>query len=1057
MTASTLRSSALITRHSSLIIRHLSLILIGLILVAPLLQSAPLQTDDGALHIYRTVALDRAIHDGLIYPRWFPDLTFGYGFPFFNYREPLGYYLIELLHLVGLTLPLSLNLVLAGSVILSGLAMMWWASDIFDQRAGFVAGVLYMASPYTLIGPIERGNMPEVIALALIPLALWAFRRLIAIGGRKYFVASVVVYSALLLTHNISSLIFTPMLIAYCVLRIANPSLPITQYAVRNALFAIIISLALTSFFWLPALAEGNYVQLYLTHSNRNNDYHFNFLSPGELFSGPGPSDPNLLNPPLRFTLGWPQIAAAILGLIAYRRKPTRHQHAHLIAASVTALIFICMTLPISLPLWDNLPLIRFIQFPWRFVGRAMLPIALLGGAASYTLAARLSRMLANTLSFVLVIAVLVFATPLLYPRVSSIKDTLNITDVFAYEHATGNIGIDPVGAYLPISVQQRPDGSPLEEDYASGRSIRRFDRSALPNGAVISSEIYRPNSASIDLSSPIDFRATYLTFDFPGWQVSIDQQPISIVPSDPIGLITFDVPAGQHHIEVSFGSTPIRSIAEIVSLFGLIALVISLFYMQSSSNHESTTAHSNLGIFASWWFILIPITFLLVKLLLIDTQLTPFRTTRLANDRITSVSHPLQIDFGGQMRLLGYDISSTTAPSGESVRVDLYWRALTPMTTEYQTTVGVIDARGEIWSPKSLDRPRDFQDSPPTTQWSTASYAIDSFELPIRPGTPPETYSIYAEVFNRSTLIPLSAQATVPHPSQRPADAVIGPISVSHSSQVFSSDQLGIYNLKLDQALTPDLKLLGVNRDRDDVLSGDTVLLTLFWQAAQKPAQDYALKIELIDARNQPVATRGFPIGSVYYPTSNWNNGEQIIDLDRVRVPASTSTGSYHWRMTVLNQFTADLGEVRVTAPDRSFQIPTIPHRLDQTFDDKITLLGYQLEGQPQRGHDLQVTLFWRADADMASSYKVFVHLLDTNGQPRAQIDSIPLSGSRPTTSWLPGEILTDTYTLTLPSDLPTGEYHLATGFYNEDDLARLKLANGDDSIVLQSIDLAP
>ena len=65
--------------------------MVGLILVAPLLQASPLCTDDGALHVYRTVALDRALHDGLLYPRWFPDLAFGYGFPFFNYREPLGY------------------------------------------------------------------------------------------------------------------------------------------------------------------------------------------------------------------------------------------------------------------------------------------------------------------------------------------------------------------------------------------------------------------------------------------------------------------------------------------------------------------------------------------------------------------------------------------------------------------------------------------------------------------------------------------------------------------------------------------------------------------------------------------------------------------------------------------------------------------------------------------------------------------------------------------------------------------------------------------------------
>ncbi|HET7376912.1 MAG TPA: 6-pyruvoyl-tetrahydropterin synthase-related protein, partial [Anaerolineae bacterium] len=374
----------------SLIIAHCSLIIIGLMLIAPLLQALPLQSDDGALHIYRTVALDRAIQDGLLYPRWFPDLAYGYGFPFFNYREPLGYYAIELLHLIGLSFTLGLNLILAGSVIFSGLAMLWWVSDIFDLTAGFAAGVIYMAAPYLLIGPIDRANLPEVIALALLPLILFFFRRLIAFGGKKYLAAAVVSYSALLLTHNISSLIFTPMLLAYSFWLVIY-SWPVAasrsrQNALRDLLLAAGLALALTAFFWLPALVEGNYVQLYLTHTTRNNDYHFNFLSLAELFGGPGSADPNLLNPPLRFMLGWPQIAGAALGLLALRRKPARDQRAHISAALIAALAFIFMTLSVSLPIWDHLPLIRFVQFPWRFVGRAMLPLALLSGAAIYFL-----------------------------------------------------------------------------------------------------------------------------------------------------------------------------------------------------------------------------------------------------------------------------------------------------------------------------------------------------------------------------------------------------------------------------------------------------------------------------------------------------------------------------------------------------------------------------------------------------------------------------------------------------------------------------------------------
>ena len=67
-------------------------------------------------------------------------------------------------------------------------------------------------------------------------------------------------------------------------------------------------------------------------------------------------------------------------------------------------------------------------------------------------------------------------------------------------------------------------------------------------------------------------------------------------------------------------------------------------------------------------------------------------------------------------------------------------------------------------------------------------------------------------------------------------------------------------------------------------MLSGETVLLTLFWQAMQKPAQDYTATLELVNDQNQTVLTQDFPLGAGRYPTTQWNANEQIIDLDRVR-----------------------------------------------------------------------------------------------------------------------------------------------------------------------------
>jgi hypothetical protein len=1057
--------------HWSLIMVNCSLIMIGLILAAPLLQNAWLCSDDGALHIYRTVALDRALGDGLLFPRWFPDLAYGYGFPFFNYREPLGYYLVEFVHLLGASFPLALNLVLAGSLIASGLLMNLWVSDVFERPAGFVAAIVYMAAPYTVLDSLVRSNLPEAIALALMPLILWAFRRLLLRGGRKYFALAVLSLAALLLTHNISSLIFVPVLVVYvAVLRVAcGVKGGVTFYALRFTLLAFLLALALTAFFWFPALTEGQSAQLYLTHSARGNDFHFNFASVSEVFGPPGSSDPSLLNPPLRIVLGWAQVILAVIGVALIKRLSTREQRAHVIIAAIAAVIFILMALPITVGLWETLPLIRFVQFPWRFIGRAILPVALLAGAAAYSVFHALRfrhhvlRITQYALLILFTLPVLLSAVPLLYPRICPGQIDLNINDVFAYERATGHIGVDPLGAYLPVTVVDRPSGSLLEAQYAANQPIQRYDRSTLPQGAQIVSEMYQPNRAEIVLDSPIAFRATYLAFAFPGWRATIAGQEVPIVPSIPNGLITFVVPAGQHTIIVAFEDTPSRTLASVISLAALLVLAGVLVRGVPHSKSlplEDTPGAKDGGLSSALSlpalsYLAVPLIFLLLKLLLIDPQLTPLRQVQLQNGALQSVEHSTQIDFGDQLRLLGYSVSPGSAPAGESVRVDLYWRTLRPLDKNYQTTVGLVDEKGEVWSPKTLDRPRDYQDYPATHTWPTDAYAVDSFELPIIPGTPPGQYQIFAEVFERDSLLPLPAHASASRPRTRPWAAQIGSLDVTRAQRTFNADELGIYNVKADQALTPEITLLGANRDRDAVLSGETVLLSLFWQAVQKPAQDYTATIELVDDRNQVVLTRDFPLGNGRYLPSQWNANEQIVDLDRVRVPVDLASGADRWRVSIGNGEPIELGELRVTAPDRSFEMPAIAQRIDQTLGDRATLLSFENAECGLRNAECRVKLWWRAEQDIPESYKVFVHLLDVHGVPRAQADVIPQNGARPTWSWLPGEIIADEIVLKIPAGLPAGTYHLTAGLYDEVSGTRLTRPDGKDAVELTALEL--
>jgi hypothetical protein len=115
--------------------------------------------------------------------------------------------------------------------------------------------------------------------------------------------------------------------------------------------------------------------------------------------------------------------------------------------------------------------------------------------------------------------------------------------------------------------------------------------------------------------------------------------------------------------------------------------------------------------------------------------------------------------------------------------------------------------------------------------------------------------------------------------------------------------------------------------------------------------------------------------------------------------------------------------------------------------FGDQITLVQYSLCGTHLRPRDvLQVEFLWQTNARLDQYYKVFAQLLNANGGLVAQHDSEPQGGLMPTVVWRPGEVIIDRHGITLPDDLPPGDYTLIVGIYRRDEPnTRLLVGAGD------------
>jgi len=1083
-------------------ILKLVIFLLCLVALLPLLRGVSPCSHDGALHYFRVVTMHHALKQGLLFSRWLPDLAFGYGFPFFNYRAPLPYYLALGLHLTGLPLPLALNLLYVLSILGCAMGAYLLARDLFGPEAGVVAAVAYAYAPYQFLDALLRANGPESAALALLPFVLWAFRRLALKGGRRWFLVATGLLATLYLTHNISSLLFTPFLMAY---------LGLLGWVHRRrgrwgwVALALGLALGLSAFFWLPALAEKGYVQLYLTRATRNNDFHFNFLKLAEIFAPPAPVDTSLMNPPMEIHLGLAQAMLAGLGLVMgllplspplggmkggrpslrgespQAAKCSRERRAVLLFFAASAALFVFLSTRSSLWLWEHLPLLPFVQFPWRFVGRAALPVALLtaglapppsfppsggdeGGERNTPHVSRFTPHVSRIWLPITISALILAALPYTYPPLGYCPAPAHptVSDVHRYERQSRLVGVDPLGAYFPIWVQQRPEESPLETQYAAGGTIARFDGTALPEGAAILEAEYGPNHARLVVESPVPFCARYLTFYFPGWRAWVGGEPVEVRPSKPEGLITFDVPAGRAHIHVRFGETRLRLAADALSLLSLLALVVLAVRAPRPKDPSPRPPGPSVPLSPShqvtWSLLLVSVLLLAFKWAIVDRVDTPFRHPFLqADGALPGVEHLLNQPYADGLTLIGYDQSPTTLPADGTLRLDLYWTAHTRPSARYQTVIHLVGPDGLRWSLADSYRPRGYPDYPPTPTWSPGRYALDGHATAPLPGTPPGVYDVVLTIFDRDTLAPLSMLNEQGQPAA--PTLILGQVTLTGPGRPANPDALGARH-RLDLPCGP-LTLLGAEFDRDQAAPGDLALLTTFWRADQQPAQDLTVHLALLTPDGSRAAEYDLPPTAPWHPTSTWQIGDVWRGQHILHLPATLDTAAYTWTLSLPPSSCppVPLSSISTTAPPHTFAPPPVDVETNTRLGNVATLIGATLEPRAPSTHlpiypstHLTVTLVWRAEATAADSYHVFLHLLGPEGKLTAQSDGIPANWTRPTTGWLPGEYIADAHVLTAPADAPPGNYILQAGLYMPGG-KRLTTPDGADAVQLAII----
>jgi hypothetical protein len=257
-------------------------------------------------------------------------------------------------------------------------------------------------------------------------------------------------------------------------------------------------------------------------------------------------------------------------------------------------------------------------------------------------------------------------------------------------------------------------------------------------------------------------------------------------------------------------------------------------------------------------------------------------------------------------------------------------------------------------------------------------------------------------------------------------------------------------------------VRLYDYSLDRDRYAPGDTLRLTLRWEALDRLVEDYSISVKLLDVDGAVLAQQDSGPQGGQHPTSRWRPGERIADQHELKIPSGTPLGRYQLqvifyrptdlsRLLTLDEEGLPVEEtlstwVKAKPPLEPGQL-SIQHPLQVNLGDQVTLLGYDVSPETvQPGQTLDLTLYWQARQPMTEDYTVFTHLVAADGRIVAQQDNQPAEGRYPTSIWDAGEIVADRYRLTIAPDAPGSEYHLEVGMYFLSTLERLKVASGDE-----------
>lgn len=511
------------------------------------------------------------------------DLGYGYGYPLFNFYAPFPYYIGALVYLLSFDLIIATKIMMILGFVTAFASMYYAVKNTWGKYGATLSALLYLTAPYHGVQLVVRGSVGELYAYALLPLVLRGCLDLLngRISKRMLAIATVAL-TLILISHNVTVIMLGYFLILFTIamiVRTLSATQPSRKATAQKALIFLLLPVGLAAFFLLPAFTELKYTTL---TSGNDVDYTLHFKQLSQLWQSSWGYGGSAIRPEqdgMSFMIGKITIVLSLVTLTfalirKAHKKPETIRNSFLIVLSLGTLLSIFLITKASLPLWQSLPYFPYIQFPWRFLVLTNLFVCMLAGGSFYYLEKyipyRISRYLIPAgIGLVLIVQIFQLTA---FPKTKYFETN---------------------GAYRLTSKQimninhMRYDASKSSHEYMprGGGRIESlgdisYDGVSCYAQCSINDPQFEPTKYQMQInmseSSAVYIQKTY----FPHFKVYVDstEQPLLKGPLNTLGTV---VPKGRHTVTFIMVNTPIRTIANTISLIAI--LIVFMYYFKDS------------------------------------------------------------------------------------------------------------------------------------------------------------------------------------------------------------------------------------------------------------------------------------------------------------------------------------------------------------------------------------------------------------------------------------------------------------------------------------------